>query len=379
MQFFQFMQVYIVSIGLLTVILLKILHERDYAHFQNKLFAIIVAITINVLIVEALGWRLDGIAGSTARLLLILDTVILMIITLYPGILWIMYLHYQLHHNKKRTKKIWLWFSPAIVYITILSLTAPVNGLLFYVDEMNRYHRGSWYWQAELLYFGFFLIGLMMIVFNKKKIPKSDFYTLITFPLIPFIGTLIQMLFYGMALAWNSVSISLLIIYINIQSRAINSDYLTGLYNRRRFENYFEDLTRIAFNKKFLLLMLDVDNFKRINDKWGHRMGDRALEKCALILKKCFHNDDFIARYGGDEFVVLLEIKNEEDIEAIIRRLKSMTAKYPPTENQPFEISFSIGHALYPKESADPKKLFQIADSRMYEEKRKLYLRIKEN
>jgi GGDEF domain-containing protein len=116
----------------------------------------------------------------------------------------------------------------------------------------------------------------MMIIFNKKKIPKSDFYTLIMFPLIPFIGTLIQMLFYGMALAWNSVSISLLIIYINIQSRAINSDYLTGLYNRRRFENYFEDISRIAFNRKFLLLMLDVDNFKRINDKWGHRMGRQS-------------------------------------------------------------------------------------------------------
>jgi len=371
------MQVYIVSIGVLAVILFKIICERDYDQFQNKLFATIVAITINVLIVEALGWWLDGMAGSSARLFLILDTVILMIITLYPGILWIMYLDYQLHHNKKRTKKIWIWFSPAIAYITTLSLTAPVNGLLFYVDEMNRYHRGSWYWQAELLYFGFFLIGLMMIIFNKKKIPKSDFYTLIMFPLIPFIGTLIQMLFYGMALAWNSVSISLLIIYINIQSRAINSDYLTGLYNRRRFENYFEDISRIAFNRKFLLLMLDVDNFKRINDKWGHRMGDRALERCAVILKKCFHNDDFIARYGGDEFVVLLEIKNEEDIESIIRRLKSMTAKYPPTENQPFEISFSIGHAIYPKESTDPKKLFQIADSRMYEEKRKLYLRIK--
>jgi len=270
------MQVYIVSIGVLAVILFKIICERDYDQFQNKLFATIVAITINVLIVEALGWWLDGMAGSSARLFLILDTVILMIITLYPGILWIMYLDYQLHHNKKRTKKIWIWFSPAIAYITTLSLTAPVNGLLFYVDEMNRYHRGSWYWQAELLYFGFFLIGLMMIIFNKKKIPKSDFYTLIMFPLIPFIGTLIQMLFYGMALAWNSVSISLLIIYINIQSRAINSDYLTGLYNRRRFENYFEDISRIAFNRKFLLLMLDVDNFKRINDKWGHRMGRQS-------------------------------------------------------------------------------------------------------
>ncbi|HOG34632.1 MAG TPA: hypothetical protein PLU28_05905, partial [Petrotogaceae bacterium] len=92
MQFFQFMQVYIVSIGVLAVILFKIICERDYDHFQNKLFATIVAITINVLIVEALGWRLDGMAGSSARLFLILDTVILMIITLYPGILWIMYL-----------------------------------------------------------------------------------------------------------------------------------------------------------------------------------------------------------------------------------------------------------------------------------------------
>ncbi len=108
-------------------------------------------------------------------------------------------------------------------------------------------------------------------------------------------------------------TLSLLIIYINIQNTQLYKDYLTDLYNRRQFDNYIRAKINSSNNKRIAGFMIDIDSFKKINDVYGHDYGDTALKSTAKILRDTFSDNDFIARYGGDEFVVVVELNDDDD------------------------------------------------------------------
>lgn len=101
--------------------------------------------------------------------------------------------------------------------------------------------------------------------------------------------------------------ISMLLLYIICQEQLISTDPLTGLNNRNRFETYMLSLfSNVDQAEDVYLLMMDADGFKQINDRYGHVEGDHALQVISAALKEvCSASGGFIARYGGDEFVVL--------------------------------------------------------------------------
>ena len=166
------------------------------------------------------------------------------------------------------------------------------------------------------------------------------------------------------------MSISLLILYVYIQNQKVGLDHLTGLFNRRKLDVFLQNqLNKKAPGKIFAVLMLDVDHFKVINDTWGHEMGDKALAQCGQVLRKCFHQNDFIARYAGDEFVVVLDIDKRESILMVIDRLKKMAAQLDQAADMPYQLSFSVGYAIFPEDGENDAQLIQTADRRMYLDK----------
>ncbi len=147
------------------------------------------------------------------------------------------------------------------------------------------------------------------------------------------------------------------------------TDELTGLYNRRGFMTLAEHQMRIAqrANKPILLLFIDMDNLKDINDEFGHAMGDQVLVWTTKILKKTFRGSDIIARIGGDEFVVLtLEIKKTKG-ERLYQRLHKSIEVFNQSAQLPFRISLSAGWSYYdPKHPENIKDLLKKADHLMY-------------
>lgn len=147
------------------------------------------------------------------------------------------------------------------------------------------------------------------------------------------------------------------------------TDELTGLYNRRGFLTLAEHQLKIAHRtkKSILLLFMDMDNLKDINDEFGHTMGDRALIITTKILKKAFRESDIIARIGGDEFVVLtLEIKKTSG-SAFYDRLKQNLDKFNKISRLPFKISLSVGWSYYePTRPRSITLLLKQADHMMY-------------
>jgi len=144
-------------------------------------------------------------------------------------------------------------------------------------------------------------------------------------------------------------------------------DPLTGLYNRKFFYENSNRLLDIARREKrnLLIIFIDLDNFKVINDLYGHAKGDEVLKNVANILQYGFRNSDIISRVGGDEFVIAILLENNVDkINRIIKRTRNEIEEKLP------EISFSYGYAMYPDDGNEIEKLVKIADERMYENKR---------
>lgn len=151
-------------------------------------------------------------------------------------------------------------------------------------------------------------------------------------------------------------------------------DELTGLYNRRGFLRYARvqlDAAALA-RRPMLLIFVDVDGLKEINDRLGHAAGDRALVDTGTVLKSTFRERDVVARLGGDEFVVLVTdssaVREPDLLARLAHRLDGLNAR-PGRE---FQLRFSTGVAAFDPAAPEPlEELLSEADSRMYLEKRR--------
>ncbi len=152
--------------------------------------------------------------------------------------------------------------------------------------------------------------------------------------------------------------------YLRSVRRLAMTDALTGLHNRRSFEQILErevEKTRRTGNR-FALLILDVDHFKTINDRYGHAAGDEILRTVARILIATSRKIDCCARLGGDEFAVLLPETTEGDAPFVVRRLQRALDEY----NQDAAIPLSISIGARNVDPAKPEEILAQADQAMY-------------
>jgi diguanylate cyclase (GGDEF)-like protein/PAS domain S-box-containing protein len=150
-------------------------------------------------------------------------------------------------------------------------------------------------------------------------------------------------------------------------------DALTGLPNRELFQNRLHEAIKLAqrTNKKLAVMFLDLDNFKNINDSLGHLAGDQLLRRVASALSDCIRSTDTVARFGGDEFMVMLvDLEQPRDIRNLADKILSAMEKPIELEDgNVLYISSSIGISVYPDDGLDAESLLKNADTAMYRAK----------
>lgn len=171
----------------------------------------------------------------------------------------------------------------------------------------------------------------------------------------------------------SSVSLQNSILYKKVGSLAIH-DSLTGLYVHKYFiERLEEEVKRsLRNNMDISLLMLDLDNFKDYNDKYGHNAGDLVLKHIASILKSSRHTGDIISRYGGEEFTFLLLNRDKKAACEIAENIRKRISETPLVlRRKKTKITVSIGLASSPSEAKIAREFLQLVDSRLYKAKEK--------
>ncbi|MCU7829291.1 MAG: diguanylate cyclase [Candidatus Thiodiazotropha sp. (ex Myrtea sp. 'scaly one' KF741663)] len=151
-------------------------------------------------------------------------------------------------------------------------------------------------------------------------------------------------------------------------------DSLTGLYNRKELEIRLlsETESAIRYNHKLSVFMLDIDHFKRINDNYGHQVGDIVLKSLSSRLEHSIRSTDYAARYGGEEFVVVLSETSLTQAEEVAERLCEQVAGYPVSvkEAKEIKLTISIGIATFPDHAESWEELLKAADMAMYAAKK---------
>jgi len=150
-------------------------------------------------------------------------------------------------------------------------------------------------------------------------------------------------------------------------------DHLTGLSNRLLLNDRLEHAINHAyrFDKCIAVIFCDLDNFKPINDLYGHSAGDDILKGVAKEMRKILRREDTVCRFGGDEFVILIEeLKSFEYLEKILDKIRSIADKTFLIENTEMHIGMSIGASIYPNDASSAQELLKCADEAMYKAKK---------
>ncbi|MBF0451236.1 MAG: response regulator [Candidatus Magnetomorum sp.] len=157
---------------------------------------------------------------------------------------------------------------------------------------------------------------------------------------------------------------------------AAMTDPLTTLYNKNYFYHFLDkEVRRVKRHKTPLaIMMIDIDNFKAINDQYGHLIGDIILKDTAQLIKKCIREVDMAARFGGEEFTVILPYTDEAGAIIVGERIKNAVAQYIyeyPGSDTTYHITVSIGIVICQNHPLDGKTMVQMADDLMYQSKHK--------
>ena len=210
------------------------------------------------------------------------------------------------------------------------------------------------------------------MISQKQKIEIHYFYALTMFLIAPLIGWALQFFIFGLPFSLLSITFAAQILFTDIRNRNMDKDYLTDAFNRQILDKYMQHKIAAATDKKtFSAILMDIDNFKLINDSYGHFEGDLALEKTVHILRASVNRNDFVARYGGDEFCIILESDKEAEVEHVVARINKNLNEHNQKENNPYKLSFSMGYAVYDCAlGKSSESFFRLIDQKMYEQKK---------
>lgn len=323
-------------------------------------------------LLETAAFLLDGQQFAGARHLALTCNTVAQMLAVLVGFLWTCFVDYKLLGDLERLKKRGrILIIPALL-ICVLLVCNLFADVFFGLDDNNIYYRTSLFAVPWVVVYGYMAYSAVLSYRHRKRVDQYLFMPILIFLLPVYVGSLLQMFFYGISLVWVSLSLGLIYLYINLQNEEMYLDPLTRLYNRNYLVHYMDHLVQQGVKKAGTAgIMLDIDDFKYVNDTYGHSEGDAVLRAVGALLHRAAAEDAVVIRYGGDEFVILLVDAAPERLQAVRERIRQEREALNAAGTFPFSLSFSTGLAKFDTE--DVYGLFQEMDRRMYEEKRRHY------
>lgn len=377
------MAVYYIEVNLICIVVLclirGIFRNNNTFSTSDKYFSMLNWATVLICLSDLVAGICRGKFFTGAREIIEISNLLYFCTMTFAGYYWLIYIAVKLEKQTFNRKKIFLWTVPLIAFLLAAAVN-PYTEFLFRIDENNLYVRNTGIYFHWLVTY-FYLVAATVktvraVVKTKNHYKRQQIIPYLFFIIPPIIASVIQMLFYGVTASQAGITISVLLVTLSNISRQNDIDPLTGLDNRNGLSKYFERYLNGGADVRLFFLMIDINNFKEINDGFGHLVGDCALIDAATVIRKACDSSPkklFCCRYGGDEFLIAgidFEAEETEELKASIEEFLKIA------DHRPYRLSFSIGTASgICIDQGSAEELIVKADKAMYAEKR----RFKEN
>lgn len=243
----------------------------------------------------------------------------------------------------------------------IAVVLSPAFKLIFYVDINNHYERGNSFFIFIVVY----IINLILLITSALRAGELHHYPIkgriLVLSLFTVAGTSIQLVFPLVYSSWHCVTLALLLYFLLLSEFDSSFDPLTGLYNRSAFEKAAKQMTG---RKAFSVIVLDINDFKSVNDTYGHNYGDIVLKAVAAIMRKSLDNHYTCYRVGGDEFYIICKETKQEQIAYQLRNMTNALAE--ERKNDRHLPTLAYGYSVFRGGSLDFQKILKEADKQMY-------------
>lgn len=292
-------------------------------------------------------------------------------------ITWVSFLLLHLYNDENLVmKNLKILFAPCII-VQILLILNLFFGFFFSVSQppQNLYIPTNFIAITGIVQFGYVLASLI-IYYNFKKRSDLSFFSISIF-IIPIIGVFLTSTLFSqrpilfMGSEWPFVAIIIVSLCFSIQNELAFKDNLTQLYNREYLDILITKIIKSNSHAPNGAILIDVNDFKNINDHFGHKEGDLALINIANSIKKAVFGRGIAIRYGGDEFIVFVDAGDENLLANIVADINTNLANI--NKDAEYEISFSYGLGIFDLKRDNMSEIFKKLDKKMYENKRHLY------
>ena len=327
-----------------------------------------------ILASDNMTWLLIGHPGTVVTVLSYLFNTSYFLMQIFVAFQWIRYAYYRVYNRNMRKAQEMAFVIVPLAALALMVLVSPWTGWCFYIDAANRYHRGILSIPMSMLVLAYLLSTVVFALsqYRKAVLPdrRSELRTIAFFPWPPLVAGLVQTFTFGMSLLWPSAVLSCLLVLLNKESQAVSQDSLTGLNNRRNVQRYTMSYQQDGSGRSLAVIMLDINDFKHINDQYGHELGDQALIKVGDVMRMAFKGTDaFLARYGGDEFIVALPAADLPTAQKAAAALKQAFVEVNAAAALPFELTISAGCAQADGRHTSVTEAIRQADEQMYRDK----------
>lgn len=335
--------------------------------FDEKAYNFMLIVTFIATINETLSFIIDARPGFIFHILQFISNTISSASSGIIGYCWCLFVEYHIHRNFERIKKksrilaIPLIIATILIFINLLG-----TGIIFDISKENVYTRGPMNFILYIFVFVYYIESIYTVHKAKYDSILVEFFPIYYFIIPCMIGTMIQGFFFGVSTIWLCVAIAFILVYIEIQISISFIDDLSGLYNRKYMNHYLNKLQNNK-TKHVYGFMMDINDFKAINDTYGHLKGDYALIQFGIILQHSIDKDSVAIRMGGDEFVIFAKLKSDEEALALKKQIKYNVRQFNIKSKEPFHLSFSIGIAKFNGKNTDA--FLSAMDDSMYEAK----------
>ena len=254
------------------------------------------------------------------------------------------------------------WVTIVLVAQALFEFATIFGGFVFWVDDANVYHRGPLY----VVYMATYILSAVYLSVESIRAGRlyqsANMISILAILLCMGVGVGIQVWNSSVRTTWTAVAMAVLLYFLFYVEMILRTDALTKLLNRHSYDEFLKRPPLPC-----VVVLVDLDNFKHVNDTFGHACGDECLQVIATLIRKAYGSCGLCYRTGGDEFCVVVT-KRLGEVDSMGETLQALVAKEQVADDRIPGVS--VGYARADEGCADIKTVINAADEHMYETKR---------